>query len=94
MHLVLFASKLAFASARHPDANLQMMPIMNPILDSRAYLGAPSTRDAVHQIEEALGGTFAQREYANSIAGHSVLKSSAWTGWACLTQETWQLFSH
>lgn len=42
---------------------------MNSILNSRAYLDVLSTQNTVRQIEEALGGTFAQREYAKSIAG-------------------------
>lgn len=51
------------------DANLHVTTIMNSIFNSRAYLDALSTHNTVRQIEEALGGTFAQREYAKSIAG-------------------------
>lgn len=42
---------------------------MNSIFNSRAYLDALSTQNKVRQIEAALGGSFAQREYAKSIAG-------------------------
>lgn len=41
---------------------------MNSIFNSRAYLDALSTQNTVCQIEEALGGSFAQREYAKSLA--------------------------
>ncbi|MGO4479931.1 SH3 domain-containing protein [Massilia sp. 2TAF26] len=51
------------------DANLHVTTLMNSILNSRAYLDALSTQNTVRQIEDALGGSFAQREYAKSIAG-------------------------
>ena len=70
MHPAPFASNLAAGSAEHfSDANLHLTTIMNSILTSRAYLNALSTQNTVRQIEEALGGSFAQREYAKAIAG-------------------------
>lgn len=41
---------------------------MSSIFDSRAYLDAISASDKIRQINDAVGGTFAQREYEKSMA--------------------------
>ena len=70
MHLVQFAGNLAAAGAEHfSGANLHVTTKMKSILNSRAYLDALSAYDTVRQIEKAFGSSFAQREYAKSIAG-------------------------